>query len=51
MLRAMIPPISATMASRAERRKSLTRQGLSEAPPTQPISPEKNRVKPTPTTV
>jgi hypothetical protein len=50
MLSEMIPPISATIETTTEKRKRRTKQGLSEAPPTQPIKPEKNRVNPTPMT-
>jgi hypothetical protein len=46
MLRVMIPPISATMERMTVKRKSRTRHGDSEAPPTHPMRPEKNRVKP-----
>ena len=50
MLRLMMPPISAIIDKTTENKKSLTRHGLSEAPPTHPMRPEKNRVKPRPTT-
>ena len=50
MLRAMMPPISPMMDTTSERRKSRTRQGLAEVPPTQPSRPEKKRRKPKPMT-
>ena len=50
MLMEMIPPISATMESTMAVRKNRTRHGLSEAPPTQPIRPEKKKAKPRPIT-
>ena len=42
----MIPPISAKIEMTTVKRNSLTRQGDSEAPPTQPMRPEKKRVNP-----
>ena len=50
MVRQMIPAISAIMESTMKNRNVPTRQGLSEAPPTQPTSPEKKRVNPRPMT-
>ena len=50
MFSEMMPPISATMETTTEKRNKRTRQGLSEAPPTQPMRPEKKRVKPRPMT-
>ena len=38
------------MESTTENKKSLTRHGDSEAPPTHPMRPEKNKVKPNPMT-
>ena len=46
MFSEMMPPISAMMDRMTVKRKSRTRQGDSEAPPTHPMRPEKNRVKP-----
>lgn len=46
----MIPPISAIIETTTAKRKNRTRHGLSEAPPTHPIRPEKKRVKPSPMT-
>ena len=48
MFSEMMPPISAIMETTTEKRNKRTRQGLSEAPPTQPMRPEKKRVKPRP---
>ena len=50
MFSEMMPPISAIMETTTEKRNKRTRQGLSEAPPTQPMRPEKKRVKPRPMT-
>ena len=50
MFNEMMPPISAIIETTTENRNKRTRQGLSEAPPTQPMRPEKKRVKPRPMT-
>jgi hypothetical protein len=50
MLSEIIPPISAMMQTMSVNRKSLTKQGLADAPPTHPIRPEKKRPKPRPIT-
>ena len=46
-----MPPISANIDTTTKNRKRPTRKGLSEAPPTHPIRPEKNRAKPSVITV
>ena len=47
----MIPPISVSIDTTTKNRNRPTRKGLSEAPPTQPIRPEKIRAKPNAITV
>ena len=51
ILRAIMPPISANIDTTTKNRKRPTRKGLSEAPPTHPIRPEKNKAKPSVITV
>ena len=46
-----MPPISANIDTTTKNRKRPTRKGLSEAPPTHPIRPEKNKAKPSVITV